>query len=149
MVIGIGNELRGDDGVGVYIINKVMQHFKKFGEVVNINNLYLINAKTSPESFTDKIKNINPDVIIIIDCAYLNKNPGEIEIIDIDKIDNYSLSSHTLPISIFIKYLKKFINSEFIVVGIQPKVIDFTFNLSDEVKKAGDKVAYEIIKLIE
>ncbi|XRO77661.1 hydrogenase maturation peptidase HycI [Methanocaldococcus sp. 10A] len=148
VVIGIGNELKGDDAIGIYTVKNLMRYFEKEKEFVNIKNLYLINAGTTPDFFTDVLKEINPTHILIIDCALMDKDVGEVKIIKEDEIINYSFSTHTLPLSIIVKYLKKFINSEVIILGIQPKIIDFC-PISEEVKLAGDKLAHIIIEIIK
>ncbi|ACV25231.1 hydrogenase maturation peptidase HycI [Methanocaldococcus fervens] len=147
VVMGIGNELKGDDAIGIYIVKKLMKHFNEDGEFVNIKNLYLINAGTVPDFFTDILKEINPTHILIIDCALMDKEVGEVKVIKEDEIINYSFSTHTLPLPIIIKYLRKFINAEMIILGIQPKIIDFC-PISEEVKLSGDKLVDTLIEII-
>jgi hydrogenase 3 maturation protease len=148
VIMGIGNELKGDDAVGIYVVKELMRHFGEEKEFVNAKNLYLINAGTVPDFFTDILKEINPTHILIIDCALMDKNAGEVKIIKEDEIINYSFSTHTLPLSIIVKYLKKFINAEIIILGIQPKIIDFC-PISEEVKLSGDKLVDMLIKIID
>lgn len=78
----------------------------------------------------------------------MDKDVGEVKIIKEDEIINYSFSTHTLPLSIIVKYLKKFINAEIIILGIQPKIIDFC-PISEEVKLSGDKLVNTLIEIIE
>lgn len=47
--MGIGNELKGDDAVGIYVVKKLMRYFGEEKEFINIKNLYLINAGTVPD----------------------------------------------------------------------------------------------------
>jgi hydrogenase 3 maturation protease len=148
VIMGIGNELKGDDAIGIYVVKKLMRHFNKDGEIINIKNLYLINAGTVPDFFTDILKEIKPTHILIVDCALMDKEVGEVKIIKEDEIINYSFSTHTLPLSIIVKYLKKFINAEIIILGIQPKIIDFC-PISEEVKLSGDKLVEMLIKIVE
>ena len=60
IILGIGNESKGDDGVGPYIIKRL--------KIFNKNpNLVLIDAGVVPENYIQKIINFNPETIIIID----------------------------------------------------------------------------------
>ena len=61
----------------------------------------------------------------------MDKDVGEVKIIKEDEIINYS-----------------FINAEIIILGIQPKIIDFC-PISEEVKLAGDKLTHIIIEIIK
>ena len=148
VIMGIGNELKGDDAIGIYVVKKLMRHFNKEGEIINIKNLYLINAGTVPDFFTDILKEINPTHILIVDCALIGKDAGAIDIIKEDEIANYSFSTHTLPLSIIAKYLKKFIDADIIILGIQPKIIDFC-SMSEEIKLSGDKLVDILVEIIE
>lgn len=49
VIMGIGNELKGDDAVGIYVVKKLMRYFGEEKEFINIKNLYLINAGTVPD----------------------------------------------------------------------------------------------------
>ena len=148
VVMGIGNELKGDDAIGIYVVKKLMRHFNREGELINIKDLYLINAGTVPDFFTDILKEIKPTHILIVDCALIGKDAGAIDIIKEDEIANYSFSTHTLPLSIIVKYLKKFIDADILILGIQPKVIDFC-SMSEEVKSSGDKLVGMLVEIIK
>ncbi len=152
VIMGVGNELKGDDAIGVYVIKRLMNYFIENNnlnnEILKIKNLYLINAGTVPDFYTDILKEIKPTHIIIIDCALMNEMPGKVKIIKEDEIINYSLSTHTLPISFIIKYLKNFVNFDVIIIGIQPKVIDFC-PMSKEVIESGDKLIETLINCIK
>ena len=51
IVLGVGNELKCDDGVGPYIIKKLKEDM-----VEDKDRLLLIDAQTVPENFTGKIR---------------------------------------------------------------------------------------------
>ncbi|ENN96489.1 hydrogenase maturation protease HycI [Methanocaldococcus villosus KIN24-T80] len=145
VVIGIGNELRGDDAVGCYIAKRLIEYFNGEGDIFKKDNLCIINARTSLEAYTDIIKELKPKHIIIVDCALINE---DYRIIKLDEIDNLLLSSHNLPISFIIKYLKNFIDFDLTIIGIRPRVIDFC-DMSNETKKIAEKVLKEIIKMVK
>ena len=148
VIMGIGNELKGDDAIGIYVVKKLMRHFNREGEIISIKNLYLINAGTVPDFFTDILKEIEPTHILVVDCALIGKEAGAMDIIKEDEIANYSFSTHTLPLSIIVKYLKNFMDADIIILGIQPKIIDFC-PMSEEVKLSGDKLVEILVEIIE
>ncbi|ACX73407.1 hydrogenase maturation protease HycI [Methanocaldococcus vulcanius M7] len=161
VIMGLGNELKGDDFVGIYIIKKLVNHYntnkeknKKNEEkdsefeVFKLRNLCIINAGTVPDFFTDIIKEENPSHLLIVDCAIMEKNPGDVEIIEEYRIKNFNLSTHTLPINVIIKYIKKFIDVKVIILGIQPKIVDFC-PMSSEVEETGKNLTEILIKIID
>ena len=114
VIMGIGNELKGDDAIGIYVVKKLMRYFNKEGELINIKNLYLINAGTVPDFFTDILKEINPTHILIVDCAVMGKEAGAIEIKKEDIIEalklfkeNYKIDKKDIPVPVYVYLVKR------------------------------------------
>jgi hydrogenase 3 maturation protease len=124
ILMGIGNELRGDDAVGIYIA----KNFKKEGWKTII-------AGQVPEDFTSEIKRVKPELLVLVDAALMGLEPGEIRIVPVEKIPNVAFSTHGMPLSFFISYVRDFVG-KVILIGIQPKQMEFGMDISTEVKKA-------------
>lgn len=143
-VLGIGSELRGDDIAGIL----VAEELKKYSE--GLERLRVFNGGTAPENFTGEIKRFNPTHLIVIDSADMARTrPGTIRLIDPKEISNYSFCTHRLPIKIMTDYLIKFIDCEIIILGIQPKALDFGLPCSQEIKKSVKRVSSAIKKIID
>jgi hydrogenase 3 maturation protease len=151
VIMGVGNEMKGDDGVGIYIVKEIAKRFGKYSndEIIKINeNIILLNCGTVPENFTDVLKKENPTHILIIDAALMNEKIGEIKAINPEDIANVGFSTHALPLSIIIKYIRKSINTKITVIGIEPKIIDFDKPLSNEIKYCADNFVEYLIEEI-
>ena len=98
--MGIGNELKYDDGVGPYIISKLNNLNLK-------DNVLLINAQTVPENFTGKIRKENPSNIILIDACLMGLNPGDYKIVNEEDFANIGISTHSMSLSYFVKSSEK------------------------------------------
>lgn len=156
VILGIGNDIRGDDGLGPYIINRLCD-LKESGDlndidsIGDIDNIYLINAGSVPENFTGSIKKINPSHILIIDASLMNMKPGDINIVSKENIVNLSVSTHSMSLKYLIKYLESCegVNNDFkiLFVGIEPKSMDLSFDLSDVVKETCDDLIKVLIEL--
>ncbi|MEM2135031.1 MAG: hydrogenase maturation peptidase HycI [Candidatus Freyarchaeota archaeon] len=127
-LIGVGSEFRGDDYVGMEICKRLKSKIP--------SKVAIIESGTSPENFTGKLRRIKPSHIIIIDAADMDAEPGTIRIIDSSNIDGLSISTHRIPLSLFINYLKKNIDVSITFIGIQPKSTGFGEPLSPELEKA-------------
>lgn len=136
-VLGVGSDLRGDDGVGPYLSQKL--------SLLNNDSFLSINGNLVPENFTQDLRKFQPKNVIIIDAAFMEKIAGEIEIITINGVTGVSFSSHSMPLSVLGKYLSKEIGSNVFILGIQAERIDFGSDISKKVKEAADNI-YEIIK---
>jgi len=128
----LGNKLKGDDGVGEYIFERIKE----------TKNVFKINASISPLNYLDKIKKIKPDCTVIIDCVDMNKRPGSITLKNLKDL-------YSLPIDTHSNFLKEYIEAveietEWYILGIQPEQINMPFKLSDIVKERAE----ELLKII-
>jgi hydrogenase 3 maturation protease len=129
----VGNRDGGDDAIGPYIADKLKK--------VRQENV-VIDCGTIPENFTADVKKYNPNNVLIIDSVEMNLKAGEIRIINADKISEMHISTHGIPLSILMKYLKQFVG-RVILIGIQPAKM--TGNMTNKVKKAANQLI-EMIK---
>ncbi|MFH1001666.1 MAG: hydrogenase maturation protease, partial [bacterium] len=97
-----------------------------------------------PENFTSIIKKNKPDLVVLIDAVEMDLKSGEFRIISPDRISALHLTTHSMPLSFLISYLKDY-TQELIFIGIQPKIIDYSNSVSSEVLKSSE----EIIKILK
>ncbi len=131
----IGNVMRGDDAIGPILARKLKVIFKKQKDCI------IINAETVPENYTGLIRKEEPSHIIFIDAVEMDMNPGEIKLIESNEIANYSISTHAMPISFMIKYIESFTDGKILLIGVQPKNIDLSNQVSDEVKNGVEELS--------
>ncbi len=129
VILGIGSELMQDDAAGVVVAQNLI---KKYGE--DNKNFRIYPTYTNPENFTKIIAGYNPDHIIIIDAADLNKQPGSISFIPYETIEDITIGTHKISLIMTIEYLKKAINCEVTVIAIQYKSIDFNCKMTREMR---------------
>ncbi|MEE1157035.1 MAG: hydrogenase maturation peptidase HycI [Methanobrevibacter sp.] len=144
--MGIGNELKYDDGVGPFIISELNK--------LNLNeNVLLINAQTVPENFTGKIRKENPSHIILIDACLMGLNPGDYKIVNEDDFVNIGISTHSMSLSYFVKFLNQ---DNILFIGIEPELLelidqdslgsldkdlmDFQGELTENVKRSASEI---------
>lgn len=135
IVLGVGNELKCDDGVGPYIIRKLKEE-----EIENENRLLFIDAQTVPENFTGKIRKENPSHLIIVDACLMDGEPGDMKIVNKNDFADIGISTHSMSLSYFVKFLETGIdNLRIIFVGIEPESMDYADNPTRKVEKAADE----------
>ena len=151
IILGIGNELKFDDGVGPFIISKLNE--------LNLNdNILLINAQTVPENFTGKIRKENPSHIVLIDACLMGLNPGDYKIVDKEDFVNIGISTHSMSLSYFVKFLNQ---DKILFIGIEPQSLDLIdqdslgvvgadlMDFNGELTENVEKGANEIIELFK
>lgn len=140
IILGVGNELKCDDGVGPYIIKKLQAE-----DIEDMDKLLFINAETVPENFTGKLRKENPSHIIIVDACLMGGEPGDVKIVDKYDFANIGISTHSMSLSYFVKYLERDNDFKIIFVGIEPESMDFSEKLTENVEKS----AYEFIDILK
>ena len=140
IILGVGNELKCDDGVGPFIIKKLKEE-----DIEDKNKLLFINAETVPENFTGKIRKEKPTHLIIVDACLMGGQPGDIKIVDKYDFANIGISTHSMSLSFFVRYLEKDTDFGIIFIGIEPESMDYSENLTKNV----EKTAYEFIDILK
>lgn len=139
IVLGVGNELKSDDGVGPFIIKKLKQ------ENIENKNLLFIDGKTVPENFTGKIRKEKPTHLIIVDACLMDLQPGEMQIVNKYEFANIGISTHSMSLSFFVRYLEKDTDFGIIFVGIEPETMDWGERPTPKVENAANEFI-EILK---
>lgn len=127
---GVGNPLRGDDGVGCYIAEKI-----KFLSV---------NAGENSETIYFETLKYKPDKVIIFDACDFSGKPGEWRFIDPQFIDDKTVSTHKMPLNVVCRLIKEDTKAEVYLAGIQPRSLKPERGLSPDVKKTADSIIAEI-----
>lgn len=133
IVLGVGNELKCDDGVGPYIIAKLKE------QNIENNNIMFIDSQTVPENFTGKIRKENPSHLIIVDACLMGCEPGEVKIVNRYDFASIGISTHSMSLSFFVKFLEKDSDIRIIFVGIEPESMDYADNPTEVVEKSANE----------
>ncbi len=130
-VLGIGNELRSDDGLGPFIVNSL--------EVPN-PDVYVENVGSVPEAFARPLAEFGADRVILVDAADMRVSPGSFDLITKDRIGGIAISTHHLPLSFLMMYLEQETGARTVLLGVQPASIEFGEGLSPVVEDAARKI---------
>lgn len=133
--IGLGNEIRGDDGAGLILTERIRLS-QGFGKS------HFIYARTNPENYLQKILKHKPDAVIFIDTANWQAEPGEIKFLTNSEIGSSDFSTHAFSIKLIEKYINSNHSCKIFYVGIQPGSVAFGKNISEKVI-AGIKKFFE------
>jgi len=134
LVLGVGNELKGDDAAGIEFARQLK---RQIGLSSEIN---IIEAGLAPESFTWVIRKFHPSHILIVDAAQMGMPPGSARIVEKGEIAGFSFSTHNLSLSILVSYIKKEFNSEVVIVGIEPSNLELGEKISKPVLDAVERL---------
>jgi hydrogenase 3 maturation protease len=133
--LGIGSPLRADDAVGLFIVERLSQVLK--APAGREDRFYL--GESAPENFSGEIRQFSPTHVIMVDAAQIGLEPGAFRIIEHEEIGGISFSTHVLPLKILANYLVCTCNCEVVIVGVQPRNLEFGEELSPDVKAAAER----------
>lgn len=133
-IVGIGNILRGDDGLGPKFIELL--------KTKQIRNASLFDCGTVPENYIFPILATSCDTVILIDAASLGLSPGEAKVFALEDIANVGFSTHNPSPRLFTDLLRTGKdNLNIFVVTVQPKTTALGEALSEDVLAGLRKLA--------
>src|SRR5512142_623308 len=113
-VLGVGHELYGDDAVGVRLTERLREVVPAGGTILSVP------GGPAPENFTGTLRKFQPDVVLLVDAALMDLQPGETGWLDWQDTTGFSASTHTLPLHLLAAYLTGELNCQVDLLGIQP-----------------------------
>ncbi len=138
-VLGIGSELRADDGAGMLVIEMLD---KPPVSKICSSKLRAFAGATAPENLTGEIRRFKPSHVVMVDTAEMGEKPGTILLLKPELLGGRAtFSTHTMPAEILSNYFRKSIKCSITVIGIQPKSIEFGRSMSKSVRGAAKEVA--------
>jgi hydrogenase maturation protease len=160
IIIGLGNPILGDDGVGCRVIEKFQQGFSPPQWTISENNrIDIDNLSVGGIGLMENL--VGYDCAIIVDAIQTNsQSQGSVVSFSMNDLENiptmHSGSSHDMNFTTAIKMGREMglkLPKEIIILGIEARpVYDFSDRLSKEVEQAiptAEKKIYEILDLWE
>ncbi|MBN1522331.1 MAG: hydrogenase maturation protease [Candidatus Aureabacteria bacterium] len=138
VIMGVGNLLRGDDGLGCMIVDRLKG---------NVRALCL-DAGSTPESYVGKIAKDNADTVLIIDAAYLDRSPGDYEILEKNNLRGSGLSTHDISPGVFFEYLLQETHADVYMLAVQPEKVGFGEEMSEKIKKAISEISAILMDIL-
>ncbi len=138
-VLGIGSDLRSDDGSGMLAARALKALLSKKRPRVPVKIFF---GGTAPENLTGEIKRFRPSKLVMIDTIDAGSKAGSIYLFKPEEIaGGASFSTHKMPAKILIDYLVNSCGCQATVIGIQPKTVEFGENVSMSVRVSAEKIA--------
>jgi hydrogenase maturation protease len=132
-VIGLGNPLRHDDGLGIALLELARKHKEDF-----LEHIEFIDGGTGGMNLLHLLARF--DTVLLIDAVLFNGQPGETRFFYKDellvKTPPMKMSTHEIDL-IHILHLSMQLNelpSQLFLFGIQPKDLSHGIDLSPELK---------------
>lgn len=129
-VLGVGNILQADDGVGIHAVRQLQSH--------GVEGVELIDAGTSPFDMLGTFQ--AGGTVIVLDCVRTGAAPGTIHRLspgDLALADDDARFAHGLGVAKTVAMARELgAEASVIILGVEPAAIGWSLDLSPEVAAA-------------
>lgn len=146
-VIGLGNPLRRDDGIGILLLNRIQTKKNTIK-----GNISFIDGGTSGMNLLHLLASF--ESVLIIDAVDFKAKPGEFRLFSIEEIQDQniqiSLSTHESDFLQVVRLSKELneLPSTLRIFGIQPADVSYGTGVSKEMESVLEKLTQEVCNQI-
>lgn len=146
LILGIGNTLLSDEGVGVHMLDYLRRHHPE------LSGALLLDGGTLSFTLAPYIE--TAEHLIVIDAAELLAAPGTVQVFTGDDMDRFAgrtkRSVHEVSLGdlLSIAHLTGCLPAHRALVAIQPEFVDWGHALSNPVKRALPQAARRVLTLL-
>lgn len=138
-IIGVGNPLRKDDGIGILLLKYIKKESEKLP-----NNVIFVDGGTGGMNLLHLFNRF--DLIILLDAVNFNGIPGETRFFSFDDIISQkevsTVSTHNADVFHIIKLGQELDEcpKKIFIFGVQPADVSFGEGLTDSLQKKIDDI---------
>ena len=138
VIVGIGNILKGDDGAGPLVCERLTAARISAG---------LIDAGTVPENYIQTIIKKTPRTLLVIDAIDFGAEAGTIRIFEPGQLNSHVISTHTLSPRLFVDIICRSVQVDVYFVGIQPAQTQLGESISAAVSMAIEQLSGVLVEI--
>ncbi|OFX13581.1 MAG: hypothetical protein A2Z18_01775, partial [Armatimonadetes bacterium RBG_16_58_9] len=109
-IVGVGDRTRGDDGVGPMVVGLLIERGLE----------HVINAESSPELETWRIRESEPDTVLFVDAVDFGGSPGDVALLESNQLRSSGFDTHRAPLRLTMQYLEAELGSKCYMLAVQP-----------------------------
>lgn len=145
LILGVGNRLLSDEGVGIHIVERLVAGYRIPEEVV------ILDGGTLGLDLLYYLEGV--ENLLLIDAVEADREPGDVVRLVDDEVPSYlgmKISPHQIgiPDMLFAARLKDLYPKHVVLIGIQPAWLDVGLELSPEVEAVTPAVIEETVGLL-
>jgi len=131
VIMGIGSEIKSDDGVGVFIAESLKN--------IGIDNVIVAGA--TPEHWLGFLTKKKFEKLLIVDSVLFGGEKGEVRIFDLQEISERFGLTHSSSLHLFYDFISKEGSvKELKILAIMPVSLEVGERLSVPVKRSAGKI---------
>ena len=135
VVLGVGNELRGDDGFGPALVRRLAAH----------GVCPCFDGGSAPENYLGPIARQKPDTVLIADATDLGLEPGACALLARGDVAVSGLTTHGYSLGLLIDFLETTCGAAVYLLAVQPAAVALEEGLSQPVTETLDTLMGELV----
>ncbi|MDH5234327.1 MAG: HyaD/HybD family hydrogenase maturation endopeptidase [Gemmatimonadota bacterium] len=145
LVIGLGNPLMGDDGVGLAALARLREDWR-------LDGVTLLDGGTWGLSLLPDIE--DADRLVLVDAIAAHRQPGEIVVLERGDLPIYlsrKLSPHQVDMkdALALAEWRGRLPHDVVAIGVQPDVVELGTELSEAVGSQLDALVCAVVRHLE
>ena len=137
--VGVGDRNRGDDGVGPAVA----------GLLADAGAGNVIDAGSSPELETWRIRETAPESVLFVDAADFGGSPGDVALLEASELRSSGFDTHRAPLRLTMQYLEAELGCKCYLLAIQPGDVRPGSAMCENVSKTAARIAAILVELAE
>ncbi len=139
VVVGVGNVLKGDDGVGPAVARALGERFPD----------RVFDAGSAPENYLGPLRRAEADLVLLVDAADFGGRPGDVRLLGQDDVDGAGIATHAAPLGMVMRALSEELGVETLLLAVQAGHTRLDEPMSDEVTAACERIISELVEALE
>ena len=135
VVVCVGNELRGDDGVALLFY----ENLKRDEEIGRVASVVKMGSGVTIKPFEQAER------VIVVDAVDFRGRPGEVKVFGLEEIEEMAGFTHKPALSALLSSAGV---KEVHIIGVQPKMLEMGGEVSKECVSAYSRVREVILHLL-
>lgn len=137
-IIGIGNPLRRDDGIGLFLLQKIKENASLFPD-----NVCFLDGGTGGMNVLHLFHRF--DVVIVLDAVDFHGGPGDVRFFNVNDVtsnkQDHGLSTHHVDLLQIISFAKEIDEcpDHVFVYGVQPGDVSFGEGFTSVIESKKDE----------
>lgn len=140
VLMGVGNELRGDDAFGVTLAERIEDDV----------SVAVFVCHDLPEDYAVKAADLKPDAVIVLDAADFGGEPGDARLIRAEDIPPTPGVTHRPSLEMMARFLELDAGAATWVLGAQPDMerVGLGATMSEQIARVIDDLAELLLDLL-
>ncbi|MFH0911412.1 MAG: hydrogenase 3 maturation endopeptidase HyCI [Planctomycetota bacterium] len=131
VLLGIGNPILEDDGVGPYFVSLCRATPERIP----------LDCGEAPENYLGRAVREAPDCILLVDAVDFGGEAGEARLLDPREFLSRGVSTHDLSLKLAARFFEAETTARVALLAFQPRATRLGFALSDELKGSARRIA--------